>query len=99
MRCKTKACVVCERTSQPIVRLRGLCQDSRLSNTFTLVNTGKEGDMSYLGFKKTNIHFNRTTEQWVAEYKHTWATNPAVEASGAVGTSELGVLKLFDLMI
>ena len=92
--CTSKFCYMCDRSSQPIMRLRGLCSDSMLQNIFTPVNNGPKGDLGYLGAVQTNINFNTTSFLWVAKNHGeitalwTWATNSASQASGLLGTSE-----------
>jgi hypothetical protein len=86
-------CTVCERESQPVLRLRGLCSESRLSDIFTPVNSGPRGDLGYLGLGSTNIVYNATTFLWVATKINDpavwmWATSAASKASGLLGTSE-----------
>ena len=91
--CYRHLCFMCERQSQPILRLRGLCKDSFLFNLFTPVNDGEKGAFGYLGLSSTNINFNTTSNLWVAKKIDdpevwTWATNGATQASAALGTSE-----------
>ena len=83
-------CSLCEKPSQPMLRLRGLCRDSGLQNLFTPVND-KDGRLSYVGLSQTNIVYNASTYLWVASnmaYSEVVATNGASQASGLLGTSE-----------
>ena len=56
---------MCEKPSQPMIRLRGLCRDSALQNLFTPVSDEK-GRLMYVGLSMTNIVYNETTFLWVA---------------------------------
>ena len=56
---------MCEKPSQPMIRLRGLCRDSVLQTLFTPVNDEK-GRLMYIGLSMTNIAYNETTFLWVA---------------------------------
>ena len=56
---------MCEKPSQPMIRLRGLCRDSALQNLFTPVSDEK-GQLMYVGLSMTNIVYNETTFLWVA---------------------------------
>ena len=88
-------CTICTRPTQPIVRLRGLCYDSKITNIFTPINTGFRGGLSYLGYFHTNIEYNENTLLWVATKindpgmtPYTWATSSASKESGLLGTFE-----------
>ena len=61
-------CSMCEKPSQPMIRLRGLCRDSALQNLFTPVSDEK-GRLMYVGLSMTNIVYNETTFLWVATNK------------------------------
>ena len=83
-------CSICEKPSQPMIRLRGLCRDSALQNLFTPVNDEKSR-LNYIGLSQTNIVYNDSTYLWVASnmgYSDVVATNKASLASGLLGTSE-----------
>ena len=84
-------CSTCEKPSQPIVRLRGLCRDSFLTNLFTPVNDEKSA-LGYVGLSQTtSISYNATTFTWVTNnmgWSEVVATNPSSLASGLLGTSE-----------
>ena len=89
--CERTCSTVCFRTSQPILRLRGLCKDSKLKNVFTPVNTGFRGNLGYIGLQNTNIDFNDTSLLWTAAKIDdpevwTWATSTASKESGLLGT-------------
>ena len=80
---------MCEKPSQPMIRLRGLCRDSALQNLFTPVSDEK-GRLMYVGLSMTNIVYNETTFLWVATnmgYHDLVATNSASAASGLLGTT------------
>jgi hypothetical protein len=96
---KWGVCPICERASQPILRLRGLCSDSKLVDIFTPVNNGPKGEFGYLGLgnantiNSVNIDYNSTSFLWVATKINdprvwTWATSAASKGSGLLGTSE-----------
>ena len=93
-RCRNSLkCTLCSRTSQPILRLRGLCKASKLTNVFTPVNNGFRGNLGYLGLEHTNIEYNDTTFLWVASKINdrevwTWATSTASKGSGLLGNFE-----------
>ena len=81
---------MCEKPTQPMIRLRGLCRDSDLQNMFTPVSDEK-GRLTYVGLSMTNIVYNETTFLWVATnmgYGDVVATNSASAASGLLGTSQ-----------
>ena len=85
-------CSMCEKPTQPMIRLRGLCRDSGLQNMFTPVSDEK-GRLTYVGLTMTNIVYNETTFLWVANVANMGsgdvvATNSASAASGLLGTSE-----------
>ena len=83
-------CSICEKPTQPMLRLRGLCRDSALQNLFTPVNNEKS-HLSYVGLSMTNIVYNTSSFLWVASnmgYSDVVATNGASQASGLLGTSE-----------
>ena len=86
-------CSICEKPSQPMLRLRGLCRDSALTNLFTPANDEK-GRLTYVGLTATTIVYNASSFLWVASNMgSTWgsgifATNAASQASGLLGTSE-----------
>ena len=91
--CSKPVCTLCSRPSQPILRLRGLCKESKLTNVFTPVNSGYRGNLGYLGLHHTNIEYNDTTFLWVASKINdpevwTWATSTASKGSGLLGTFE-----------
>ena len=92
-RCTHVDCFMCERESQPLLRLRGLCKDSKLFNLFTPLNHREQGDFGYLGLSSTNIIYNKTSSLWIAKKIDdpelwTWATNEASPASASLGTLE-----------
>ena len=73
-----------------MLRLRGLCRYSALTNLFTPVNDEK-GRLSYVGLSATTISYNASSYLWVASnmgYSDVVATNAASQASGLLGTSE-----------
>ena len=75
-----------------MLRLRGLCRDSALTNLFTPVNDEK-GHLSYVGLTATTIVYNASSYLWVATNLATgrdgiFATNAASQASRLLGTSE-----------
>ena len=83
-------CSICQKSSQPMLRLRGLCRDSTLQNMFTPVND-EQSRLGYVGLSQTNIVYNTSTYLWVASnmgYSEVVATNGASLASGLLGTSE-----------
>ena len=84
-------CAMCEKSTQPLLRLRGLCEDSHLSDLFTPVNDEK-GTLGYAGLGRTeSIAYNASTLMWSTNnlgYSDVLATNPASLASGLLGTSE-----------
>ena len=84
-------CAMCEKSTQPMLRLRGLCEDSHLSDLFTPVNDEK-GTLGYAGLGRTvSIAYNASTLMWSTNnlgYSDVLATNPASLASGLLGTSE-----------
>ena len=83
-------CSICEKPTQPMLRLRGLCRYSALTNLFTPVNDEK-GRLSYVGLSATTISYNASSYLWVASnmgYSDVVATNAASQASGLLGTSE-----------
>ena len=89
--CSQPGCTLCSRPSQPILRLRGLCKESKLTNVFTPVNKGYRGNLGYMGLHTTNIEYNDTTFLWVASKTNdpavwTWATSTASKGSGLLGT-------------
>ena len=89
--CTDNYCTLCSRPSQPILRLRGLCKESKLSNIFTPVNTGHMGRLGYIGLEHTNIEYNDTSFLWVASKINnpevwTWATSTATKASALLGS-------------
>ena len=58
-------CSTCEKQTQPMVRLRGLCRDSDLTNLFTPVNDEKSA-LGYVGLSQTtSITYNASTFMWV----------------------------------
>jgi hypothetical protein len=89
-----KSCTVCSRSHPPLLRLRGLCANTRLDgDVFTPVNSGPGGALAYLGLGRTNIQYNETSFLWVLGKLDdpgvwTWASSPASQASGLLGTSE-----------
>ena len=84
-------CSTCEKPTQPIVRLRGLCRDSDLTNLFTPINDEKSA-LGYVGLSQTtSISYNASTFLWVTNnmgWSGVVATNPSSLASGLLGTSE-----------
>ena len=87
--CALPSCFQCEKETQPILRLRGICPESKLTNIFTPDNKGL--DLWYVGLSNTNIEYNTSSFLWVArevDYLTTWATNAGSQESGALGTSE-----------
>ena len=84
-------CSMCEKPTQPILELRGLCRDSDLTSYFTPVNDEK-GTLGYAGLSRTvSILYNASTLMWSTDnmgYSGVIATNPASLASGLLGTSE-----------
>ena len=82
---------MCEKSTQPILRLRGLCGGSHLSDLFTPVNDEK-GTLGYAGLGRTvSITYNATTLMWTTDnmgHSDVVATNPGSLASGLLGTSE-----------
>ena len=84
-------CSTCEKETQPMVRLRGLCRDSDLTNLFTPVNDEKSA-LGYVGLSQTtSITYNASTFMWVTSnmgWSDVVATNPSSLASGLLGTSE-----------
>ena len=82
---------MCEKSTQPILRLRGLCGGSHLSDLFTPVNDEK-GTLGYAGLGRTvSITYNATTLMWTTDnmgHSDVVATNPGNLASGLLGTSE-----------
>ena len=84
-------CSTCEKQTQPMVRLRGLCRDSDLTNLFTPVNDEKSA-LGYVGLSQTtSITYNASTFMWVTNnmgWSDVVATNPSSLASGLLGTSE-----------
>ena len=83
-------CSICEKPTQPMLRLRGLCRDSALQNLFTPVNDN-ESRIKYVGLSLTSIIYNASSYLWVATNigdSDVVATNGASQASGLLGTSE-----------
>ena len=83
-------CSICEKPSQPMLRLRGLCRDSALTNLFTPANDEKSR-LTYIGLTATTIVYNSSSYLWVASNmgrEGVVATNAASQASGLLGTSE-----------
>ena len=84
-------CAMCEKSTQPILRLRGLCGGSHLSDLFTPVNDEK-GTLGYAGLGRTvSITYNASTLMWTTDnmgHSDVVATNPGSLASGLLGTSE-----------
>ena len=75
---------MCEKASQSMIHLRGLCRDSLLQTLFTPVSNVK-GQLLYVGLSMTNIVYNKPTLLWVANnmgYHDVVATNSASAASG-----------------
>ena len=84
-------CAMCEKLTQPILRLRGLCRDSHLSDLFTPDNDEK-GTLGYAGMGNTvSITYNASTLMWSTDnmgFSDVVATNPGSLASGLLGTSQ-----------
>ena len=84
-------CSTCQKPSQPLVRLRGLCKHSELTNLFTPVNDEKSV-LGYVGLSMTTrITYNLTSYTWVTDnmgFSRVYATNKASLASGVLGTSQ-----------
>ena len=78
---------LCAFPEQPILRLRGLCIDSYIDNTFTLLQNSIS--VLYKGLTKTEIKFSKTLElpTWVLSinFGKTQATANAEESSYALG--------------
>ena len=79
-RCSLPFCFMCEKETQPILRLRGLCPDSRLTNIFTPDNVGPKGqELAYIGLSDINIKYNTTSFLCTLDsylqglWKHRWA--------------------------
>ena len=85
-------CVICTSDRVPVLRLRGLCPHTKLSNNvFTPVNTGWRGNLGYRGLGNTNIEYNETSYLWVLQRvgdpgRWTYATTTATKATGLLGT-------------
>ena len=84
---------VCENSVQPILRLRGMCKDSKLETLWTPNNFGEQGFFGYNADKYCEIKYNKTNFLWeVKRYGEEkiefWGTNPASTASGLLGIHE-----------
>ena len=89
-----KQCAICARSSQPILRLRGLCPSTALEgDVFTPVNKRPDGSLAYLGLGKTNINYDEASHRWILTKlddpeQRTWASSSATKGSGLLGSSE-----------
>ena len=80
----------CDFPDQPLLRLRGLCKDSNIDNTFTIVS--HEGSVICKGLTNTEIKFSKIFQlpTWILSVHlgKTQATANAEETSYALGELE-----------
>ena len=87
-----KTCAICAKTSQPILRLRGLCSSTELEGeVFTPVNEGPDGSLAYLGLGRANINYDEALHRWILAKlddpeQKTWASSSATKGSGLLGS-------------
>ena len=64
--CDVGKCCICENEKQPILKLRGLCQNSKIDTIFVLENPKHSGKLIYTGIYGTKIVYNEDDLTWEA---------------------------------
>ena len=65
--CFTEYCCVCENKDQPHLKLRGLCAQSHLDDTYIPFNPQNGGNLVYIGLYGTVIEYDQETFAWIAK--------------------------------